>query len=167
MKNTYILLNFLIYVIQEEYVMLYIPCIYAISEFQDKFTIFMEQDCHDPHTNPEITGSREIFSIFMEWDSHNSICGIKCFLYPITMMYINIYIQNTLVISVKYKQHYKCKMTVYWCLSNQLQYKKKGYGVNVKETTTNSHDQTCIKKISVSFESGFFSAENILCFGYM
>ena len=46
----------------------------------------------------EVSGAGEILSILVERDGHDSIRGIEGLLYPIAMMYINVYIQHTLVV---------------------------------------------------------------------
>ncbi len=46
----------------------------------------------------QITSSREIFTIFMETDSHDSVSSVESFLHTVTVMDININVENTLVI---------------------------------------------------------------------
>lgn len=50
-------------------------------------------------TYPELSGSGEIFAIFMETNGHHPVSGIKSFLYSVSMMYIDVDVKHTIVIS--------------------------------------------------------------------
>ena len=47
---------------------------------------------------PDFTRTREIFSVFVEAYGHHSVCSIECFFYAISMVDINIDVQNPLMI---------------------------------------------------------------------
>ena len=49
-------------------------------------------------TYPQLTGSREILPIFVEAYSHHTIRSVKRLFHSISMMYINIDVQNPIVI---------------------------------------------------------------------
>ena len=56
--------------------------------------------CQSRHDAQSLTrAGKEVISVFMKWDSHHSISEIKCFLDTITVMHIDINIQNSFVVS--------------------------------------------------------------------
>ena len=58
-------------------------------------------------THPEVPCTREVFTILVEWYGHNSVCGIERFFHTITVMDVNINVQDTLVISDQKKKREK------------------------------------------------------------
>ena len=50
-------------------------------------------------------------AIFVEWDCHDTICEVEGLLYSVTMVYINVNVQNTGVISADNKHESQCLCT--------------------------------------------------------
>jgi hypothetical protein len=48
---------------------------------------------------PEISSAGEVLSVLVERDGHDTVSGIECFLHTITVMNVNVDVQNTLVVS--------------------------------------------------------------------
>lgn len=54
---------------------------------------------------PEVSSAREILSIFVERYSHDTVSGVESLLNTISMMDINIYVQNSLVVPGNVEKH--------------------------------------------------------------
>jgi hypothetical protein len=50
-------------------------------------------------THPELSSSREIFAVFVEADGHHPVSGIEGLFYSITMVYIDVDVKHTIMIS--------------------------------------------------------------------
>ena len=50
---------------------------------------------------PNFTSSREILPILVKAYGHNSVCCVESLLNTISMMHVDVDVQNTIVVSVK------------------------------------------------------------------
>lgn len=50
---------------------------------------------------PQVACAREVLSILVEGNCHNTVCGVESLLHTIPMMDVNVYVQNSLVVSGK------------------------------------------------------------------
>lgn len=50
---------------------------------------------------PQVACAREVLSIFVEGNGHNTVGGVESLLHSVPMMDVNIYVQNSLVVSGK------------------------------------------------------------------
>lgn len=50
-------------------------------------------------TYPEVTGAREVLSILVEGHGHDTVCSVESLFHTISVMDVNIYVQNSLVVS--------------------------------------------------------------------
>lgn len=48
---------------------------------------------------PQVACAREVLPIFVEGNGHNAVCGVESLLHAIPMMDVNIYVENSLVVS--------------------------------------------------------------------
>merc|ERR1719300_2271443 len=65
------------------------------------------------------SGTREVFAVFVEADGHNPVCCVEGLLNPITMMDVDIYVENSLVIfqQLQNGQHYVIHVAETTCLT--------------------------------------------------
>ena len=50
-------------------------------------------------THPQVSGAGEVLSILVEGHGHDPVCGVKRLLHSISMVDINVYVQDSLVVS--------------------------------------------------------------------
>jgi hypothetical protein len=59
---------------------------------------------------PNISGSRKEFAVFVEADRHDAVRGVECFFNTISMMDVNVDVQNSRMVSVLWCQLCYLKM---------------------------------------------------------
>lgn len=52
-------------------------------------------------TYPQVACAREVLSVLVEGNCHNTVGGVESLLHTVTMMDVDIYVQNSLVVSGK------------------------------------------------------------------
>lgn len=50
---------------------------------------------------PQVARAWKVLSILVKGNCHNTVCGVESLLYTIPMMDVNVYVQNSLVVSGK------------------------------------------------------------------
>lgn len=52
----------------------------------------------DKHTHPQVSGSREVFTILVKGDCHDPVSSVEGLLHAVTMVDVNVDVQHPLVV---------------------------------------------------------------------
>lgn len=58
----------------------------------------MRKTTKKKNTNPQVSSTREVFSVFVERYGHDPVCGVEGLLHSIAVVNVDIYVQDPLVI---------------------------------------------------------------------